>query len=137
MAWSRQTFWFQLDFLLPKNEISFEHFRVFSWTISKIFLRLAASRKSVKLFSNIPKNVLNWFHLQTTRNVRLDSGHYATKYYFLPFVKNFGLRKESLVAWNPLCGRSMHRCRVCGQHRLWGTSILCQQQMSRGIDINE
>ena len=24
-------------------------------------------RKSVKLFSNVPYNVLNWFHLQTTR----------------------------------------------------------------------
>ena len=53
--WSRQTFWFQLDFLLPyKYEISLEHFRIFSWTVFKICLRLAASRKFVKLFSNIP-----------------------------------------------------------------------------------
>ena len=52
---------------MPKNKISFEHFRLFSWTISKIFLRFTASRKSVKLSSNIPWYVLYWFNLQTTR----------------------------------------------------------------------
>ena len=36
-------------------------------TIIGDITRLTASRKSVKLFSNIPKNLLNWFHLQTTR----------------------------------------------------------------------
>ena len=46
---------------------SFEYFSVLSWTISNIFSRLTVSWKSVKLFSDIPLNVLNWFHLQTTR----------------------------------------------------------------------
>ena len=45
----------------------FEPFRLFSWTISNIFSRLTVYQKSVKLFSNIPWNVLNWFHLKTTR----------------------------------------------------------------------
>ena len=76
---------------LPKDEISFEHLRVFSWTILKIFSRLTASRNSVKLFSNIPLKCSQLISssdnkkiLLTTRNVRLDSGRYATKYYFQP-----------------------------------------------------
>ena len=53
--------------LVAWKRISFEHFRLFSWTISKIFSRLTAFRISVKLFSNIPQNFLNWFHIQTTK----------------------------------------------------------------------
>ena len=41
-------------FFVALYEISLEHFRIFSWTVFKICLRLAASRKFVKLFSNIP-----------------------------------------------------------------------------------
>ena len=48
-------------------------------------MRLTASQKSEKLFWNIPKNVLNSSDnkkiLLTARHVRLDSGHYATKYH--------------------------------------------------------
>ena len=62
---------------------------IFSWTISNIFSRLKASRKSVELFSNTYtlkcsqpiSSSNNDKILLTTRNVRLVSGHYATKYY--------------------------------------------------------
>ena len=54
VARSRQTFWFEFNILSPENESVLEHFRLFSWKISKKFLKLTAFRKSVKLFSNIP-----------------------------------------------------------------------------------
>ena len=38
-------------FFFAKKDVSFEHFRVFSWTISKIFSRLTASRIYPKMFS--------------------------------------------------------------------------------------
>ena len=71
VSWSYLTFWFKLIFLLPKNEISFEHFRVYSRTILQIFERLQ------QLISTSDNKKI----LLTTRNVRLDSGRYATKYY--------------------------------------------------------
>ena len=45
VAWSRQTFWFKLNFFLPKNESILN--------ILVYFSRLKASHKSIKLFSNI------------------------------------------------------------------------------------
>ena len=87
VVWSHLKFLFELDFLLPKNVISFDHLWVFSWSISKIVSRLCLS----KICKIILKNSLKYSQLMsasdnkkiwlTTRNVRLDSGHYATKYY--------------------------------------------------------
>ena len=45
VAWPRLTFWYKLNFLLPKNESVLNN--------SKIFLRLTASRKSVRLSSKL------------------------------------------------------------------------------------
>ena len=56
--------WFELNFLLPKNEISFED-------------NLTDFREAKPLLISSSDNT---FSLLTTRNVRLDSGHYATKY---------------------------------------------------------
>ena len=82
-AWHLVITWF---FLLPKKEIGYEPFRVFSCTISKIFSRLRLS----KIFKIVRENTLkgskpiifsdNNKILLTTRNVRLNRGHYATKY---------------------------------------------------------
>ena len=60
VVWSRQTFWFKLNFLLPKNE-----------SVLNILV------------------YLNWFHLQTTRKFCwqpeisgwIQASTYATKYY--------------------------------------------------------
>ena len=75
--------------MLPKKEIRFQPFRIFSCKISKIFSRLCL----LKIFRIVRKNTLkrskpiifsdNNKILLTTRNVRLNRDHYATKYHFL------------------------------------------------------
>ena len=58
MAWSRQTFWLELDFLLPKNESVLN--------ILDYFLEQFQNFLKVYSLSKICKVVL-WFILQTTR----------------------------------------------------------------------
>ena len=81
VAWSRQTFWFELDFLLPKNEsvlnilgYFLEQFQIFSQGLQPHEYTLKCSQL---ISSSDNKKIL-----LTTRNVILDSGHYATKYYY-------------------------------------------------------
>ena len=77
ITWSQLTLWFKLNFLMPRNEINLEHFRVFSWTISKICkIVLEYTLKCSQLISSSDNKKI----LLKTRNVRLDSGYYATKY---------------------------------------------------------
>ena len=62
------TFWFKLNFLLPKNESVLN--------ILVYFLNEYTLKGSQLISSSDNKKIL-----MTTRIVRLDSGHYATKYY--------------------------------------------------------
>ena len=87
VAWSRQTFWFELDFLLPKMNqfwtflvIFLNNFKYFleAYSLSKICkIVLEYTLKYSKLISSSDNKEI----LLTTRNVRLESGHYATKYH--------------------------------------------------------
>ena len=81
VPWSRQTFWLKLNFLLSKNEsvlnilvYFLEQFQSFSQGLQPLKYTLKCSQL---ILSSENKKIL-----LTSRNVRLDSGHHATKYYF-------------------------------------------------------
>ena len=82
VAWSRQTFWFKLNLLLPKNESVLNNFKdsLEAYSLSNICkIVLEYTLKYSQLISSPDNKKI----LLTTRNVRLDSGRYATKYYYL------------------------------------------------------
>jgi hypothetical protein len=76
VTWIMPDIWLKLDFsCCLKKEIGYEPFRVFSCTISKIELENTLKVSRPIIFSDNNKILL------TTRNVRLNRGHYATKYH--------------------------------------------------------
>ena len=88
VAWSRQTFWSKLNLLLPLNESVLNNFKDFleAYSLSKIRkIVLQYTLKCSQLISSSDNKKI----LLTTRNVWLDSGRYATKYYCILLKSKF------------------------------------------------
>ena len=99
MAWSRQTFWFELNFLLPKNESVLKILLYFLEQFQRCSQGLQPLEYTLKC-SQLISSSDNKKILLTTRNVRLDSGGYATKYYNWAMV-SWNSRKNISNNWQP------------------------------------
>jgi hypothetical protein len=107
-----QTFWFKLDFLLPKIEsvlnilvYFLEQFQRFSWGLQPLEYTLRCSQ----LISSSDKKKI----LLTTRNVRLDSGRYATKYYYQALFLVFNMTDIGISSyWKTVLRQTWHEIAV-------------------------
>ena len=92
--------WLELEFLLSKTNYIFNYF--------KDFLEALNLLKNGPQIHNLTCSQLisssnNKKILLTTRNVRLDSGHYATKYYCHFVIENLTNRDEFHNLKNQVC----------------------------------
>jgi hypothetical protein len=110
VAWSRQSFWFKLNFLLPENEISFKHFNVFF----EKFQRFSRGLQSLENLSNCS---------------RIYSKMFLTDFIFRQ-QENLVANQKCQAGFRPLCNKILFlscldsKIALCNEIYLWYQSIM-------------